>query len=236
MSDKEVLGHNLIPKHSYIVAKALRMELGADPMACYSILLENGLHQYFNDITTKNPSHDLPYHNATHIAAVVTLCYEGAHYLNLTYYSLRTLLIAASLHDYGHSGGLRTDSENINIAVNKVHSHKEDAVRFKEVENIIRCTEFPYVLNPVTDSENIMRDADLMMPYLERETRLRLFKGLKQETKFQGSWKEFASKVSKFYSKVTWHTIWGQKRSEVYNFDACVNQLCLDLEKLDGLH
>jgi hypothetical protein len=236
----DVSKETVIPTRPYVSIKASKMELGAEPEACYSILKEYNLLWPLKFIEESNPSRDAPYHNAIHIGAVVSLCYEGGLFSHLAPYQMQILLTAAALHDYNHSAGEELDSANILEAVEGLWDMNERQARIigpmtiaqiREAETAIRCTKYPFTREPKGDIECILRDADLMMPYLEPTRRLQLFKGLKQETKFEGSWVEFAGKVCEFYSNIKWHSIWGQKRSEVYHFERRVNDLCLDLEK-----
>lgn len=151
--------------------------------AVLDICTDYGLTKYLNHVIRTNPSNNLPYHNLYHTLCVVRsvheLATEGMNYrqvnnvlcgtheppVNLTHDDVKSLLIAALYHDYGHSGGKNDESWNIRQAIASVPNE----VRSPDIENLIRATEYPYKdLHPnerIEYMQMIMRDADLCQIY-----------------------------------------------------------------------
>lgn len=113
------------------------------------------------------------YHNWKHMSHVVDIAMQIATSLNMSTIDKYNLFIACMFHDYGHSLGTYTDSYNINVAclkvkgifnnhtvsqLNTLDRHKED-----EIIDIIKATQYPFVIKPETLSEKIIRDADITM-------------------------------------------------------------------------
>lgn len=134
-----------------------------------------------------NPSANVPYHNNRHMLSMTSLAfwlYQGEHQTTPCDQDATVILVAGMLHDYGHSAGHKPDSENIATA-------SEAALRFirfspymqslpaqrlslitRLVLRAIECTEFPFVKEPVSDVEKVLRDADVLYATLEGEPSL----------------------------------------------------------------
>ena len=123
-----------------------------------------------NGVNTIMPT----YHNWKHMSHVTDIAMQVATELGMSKIDKYNLFIACMFHDYGHSLGTYTDSYNINVACLKVKSifnnhtlselntlsmHNES-----EIIDIIKATQYPFVIKPETLSEKIIRDADLTMP------------------------------------------------------------------------
>jgi HD superfamily phosphodiesterase len=143
-------------------------------------LLEVAFH-----VSVCNPSGCLGYHNNDHLFGVAALCNNlykvGAGHYNENDH--KVLLCAALLHDVNHTGGHGTDAVNIAQA-------KEFIVRMSESEfvsnnieaifKLIEVTEYPFLRDPVTDMEKILRDADLLYS-LRSDTGEVIIDGLRSE-------------------------------------------------------
>lgn len=106
------------------------------------------------------------YHNLRHMLHVLWECYDGGAFHRLSPRKMRNLLIAAIFHDFNHSGRARgNDHAEIEIALMMLRAHilPEDLLELENISDIIRATEFPYVIaeQDLTLSQEIIRDADM---------------------------------------------------------------------------
>lgn len=107
----------------------------------------------------------LGYHNTGHCVRMAMRAYE-LFQLECEFTDLKVLMVACLFHDFMHTG-TRPDINNIEKAVagmrhcvevqKALHPADIDAV-----ERLIRVTEFPFVHDPRTRGECIIRDADMM--------------------------------------------------------------------------
>ena len=190
-----------------------------------------------------NTALNAPYHNHYHVMCMMANCYEAGIHEDLSSAELRQLLIAAMFHDFDHSAGKSEDMVNIKIAMITVEclraagllSHDDALV----VRDIISVTQYPFVHEPVTKLQRIIRDADLMQPYEENAAvRLKQYEGLKQEieTKLQRKLTndEFANGLKKFFKEeVVWYTEWARNKAQFRNWDYSTMSL---LGQLRGDH
>lgn len=135
----------------------------------------------FKYIIDKSTSNTLPYHNISHILDVFNFTYELCDYYKIEeIYSkeyVDILCISALFHDFSHSGGELSDSDNIKIAIKgsndfideyfKTVDFKIDIDKYKErVNMLISSTEFPHKDMCEYDIEEIfikiIRDSDLL--------------------------------------------------------------------------
>lgn len=148
----------------------------------------------FKEVYRNNPSNDLPYHNWYHTTTMINRCYEAGLYHDLDYHALKHLCIAALFHDYDHSGGEESDSENIkralkgidsffNVSIMRLtkapYSREIGNVDKEWIKNIVKITEFPFISHPKTIEQKIIRDADLLQ-FVE-EYPNEMFEGLREE-------------------------------------------------------
>jgi hypothetical protein len=140
-------------------------------------------------------------------------CYEGAQFYNLPYDTTREILIAALFHDFAHTGGHATDNENIRRAY-----HHGLKMYFRSgvselVWQCIRCTQYPFVYEPLTIEQRIIRDADLMQFRYSNWKDVLLVK-LKLEIEVaqarEISEDEMIEGQRKFWSGVKFYTDWGK--------------------------
>lgn len=150
-------------------------------------LASRELLEMWKHIEATNPGADNAYHNTQHMYAVAQLgldllrvCpeYLGMNSLD-RYCSELTVVTTGLWHDYGHTAGVLTDAENIEIATNAFIAYVEANMTAQkragatlawesfshvvgDVVNALRVTEFPFVHEPVTIEQRVIRDADLL--------------------------------------------------------------------------
>ena len=120
---------------------------------------------YIKGFMDKNPSKDNPYHNNYHMYSMVVRCNTLADYAIQRGSEVRKdeLLLAAMFHDYEHSGGKLVDSQNIERAIRAIE--QSGLLEFSQLEDvcdIIDVTQYPFIYEPFTIEEKIIRDADLL--------------------------------------------------------------------------
>lgn len=146
-----------------------------------------GIDFVWSHVQDTNTANDNPYHNLFHTMSMVKNVYQGARFHNLPNIETTSLVVAALFHDYDHSGGLWADCDNVKLAATKFWKfYNANAntlgllINAGLTDACIRVTEFPFVLEPVTLAEEIIRDADMLQisePYWFEMTTL----GIKAE-------------------------------------------------------
>jgi hypothetical protein len=186
-----------------------------------TILEPYDLLRAYAHVCAENPSNELPYHNLHHTNCLVMNCAEGAVDASLPKESRRALLLAAVFHDFAHSGGKEKDAINIRAALEGLRAyHATDATVggcLGEVTRIIESTEFPPVAAPVTPSERIIRDADMMqiyMPGWREHVMVGLRKEIEVATGKPMSLAEMVRVQVRFMESVSWHTSWARKKAD----------------------
>lgn len=184
-----------------------------------------------------NPSLNAPYHGGMHEMLMTCYAFMAAAYHDVGWCNMRALVLAASLHDYDHTGALAApttdDSVNIERAIIGLHEFakqngKVTAAELALAERLIRCTRYPYLADTADLLEEIMRDADLCMPYVASPVREQLFSGLRAELAASGrvySAEEFADGVHAFYGAAKYHTAWSQVYAEAHNLKSKLDEL-----------
>lgn len=128
------------------------------------------LEYYFELLMTKNSAITNPYHNVFHTITVFVNSYHIAKSENCSEEQIRNILIAAIFHDYNHSGGKKSDSENIEEAISFFKNHSKESKSFNDsIIEIIKATEYPYTIKEesLTLEQKIIRDADLTQMYTD---------------------------------------------------------------------
>jgi len=198
------------------------------------------LELFYELLVSFNTSNNLPYHNFYHAECVFLNCYEGALLSNLEEDEIRGLCVAALFHDFNHSGGNLTDDKNITEAIKGLEIAQKYAssahlglnkLSLETAINAIKITEYPYVKEPSTVPEQIIRDADLMQIYEEdRRTLLKQYLGLKAELELK-SYKmtcvDFAGGIKHFYNKIQWNTQWAINKAYVRSIEAAKADLLI---------
>jgi hypothetical protein len=117
-------------------------------------------------ISKNNEGSVNPYHNNEHLSDIYKNCIEISNYENID--DANNLLVAALFHDVNHSGGKYTDDVNIKNSVNSFlqfcYENKDIIKKYNIdinlVSELIKCTQFPYTVDPKNKLEEILRDAD----------------------------------------------------------------------------
>lgn len=125
-----------------------------------------GLGPLYRYVMMYNPAIDRPYHNTMHMITVAHNCAK----LSIMEHNVdrRVVLAAALFHDFDHTGGHSGDWANIERAVAGFTQFvidwpgTLDDVEIVKVIDCIRCTVFPFVIEPVTPDQKVLRDADLL--------------------------------------------------------------------------
>jgi len=205
-----------------------------------SIVDRLNLEPFYEFLLHFNSANDRPYHNLYHAQCMLLNCYEGAWHLNVEADELRGLCAAALLHDFGHSGGIKTDVENIAEALQGLKQAQTFAkfrlvplstVSLEIAANAIKATVYPFVYTPRTTTECLIRDADLMQAYEESSFKLiKQYVGLKREIELQRqvtfTSEEFAAGMKKFLdTEVEWYTEWARSKATERNWELAKSNL-----------
>lgn len=136
-------------------------------MRYFEIIQKYGLEEVWKTYTASTAV-NAPYHNTWHTVRMLERCYEAYQYflnhgVNFPEEYARDLFTAAILHDINHSAGKLKDSENITNALAVVEALGGSL----RIQNIIKATEYPYVLKAedLNLLQQIIRDADLMSTF-----------------------------------------------------------------------
>lgn len=120
-------------------------------------------------LSIENGSGNLPYHNNDHAMTVVKWCGRLESMMAAkTMTSVRGMLLGGVLHDIHHSGGKRPDSDNVSDALDAlvqfaaIHRRNFIPEETEVARQCIECTVFPFVVEPVTTEQKIIRDADIL--------------------------------------------------------------------------
>lgn len=167
-------------------------------------------------VAKHNPSNDLPYHNLYHTQGMAVNCYYLGLYAQLPYDDLRVLVLAALFHDFGHSGGVCPDADNIQVALAAFQRYAVE-VKYPEalvakVVRVIEATQFPYVRDIEDELDAIIRDADQLQLTLDGWYTM-LFQGLRREFAHkmgEMDLKAFCALQRKYLPTVKYHSQWGQ--------------------------
>ena len=180
------------------------------------ILAATQLQAAYDWVAQHNPSNNMPYHNLHHTQGMAVNCYYLGLYAQLPYDDLRALVMAALFHDFGHSGGVSTDAENIQVALVAFRAFAgetglADAETCKVVR-LIEATQFPYVRDIEDELDAIIRDADQLQLTMDGWYTM-LFQGLRQEFSHKMGAMDlpaFCALQRKYLPTVKYHSQWGQ--------------------------
>lgn len=172
-----------------------------------------------------NAGKDLPYHNNKHMEGVWGIAQHIWAFDRDTKdpvvneQSLTILMCAALLHDYDHSGGDTTDHYNVLRAREYVsellaQEHMAVSPEIREaVDKAIACTVYPFTVEPVTQVEKVLRDADILYATLSRDPRI-IMEDLRAEigvaAKREISYQEMLDGQTKFTESVVLFTTSGK--------------------------
>lgn len=177
-------------------------------------LYEGDLKDYFRVIFYQTQNLRNPYHNLRHTLHVTWLCHEACIFYQDTLHPrhMRDLLIAAMFHDFNHPGFLGDDDLNIERAIRALNKHllPEDIKYRDSILSILRCTQYPYVVESenLLLAEQIIRDADMGQCFSVAWVQ-QVVVGLASE------WRKEPIDVLRlqvdFLQRLTFHTEWGKK-------------------------
>lgn len=128
-------------------------------------------------VLENNPGGRNPYHSNAHMQYVALSAaqlymmeniprggYEGT--------GLAEIVVAALLHDYGHTAGEADDEKNIEIAIETGIGEMYESLENQfgkgftdRVIQHIRCTQYPFVYTPQNMEQACLRDADAMQSF-----------------------------------------------------------------------
>jgi len=170
----------------------------------------------FRYVVENNKSNNAPYHNLHHMLTVMKYCEAGARYHSLNGKIRANLLVAALFHDFNHTQGEKSDKINVELAIEGVKTwYNSNAlnsgVNLNKVVEIIKATEYPYVIEAVdlTLEQSIIRDADLMIS-LESDWMNNMIIGLMDEMKVKDI-KKMIEGQRNFHGNIKMCSPWGQK-------------------------
>lgn len=171
------------------------------------------LQKAFKYILLNNKSNDNPYHDLNHLLTVMKYCYQGAKKENVTGKALKELLITAIFHDVNHSGGKKSDEENIKMSKKAIKEFVESEdidVSLESMDEIIEATQYPYVIeaDDLNVMQSIIRDADLMQVY-EYNWIQQNIGGLSSELNMD--FIDFLKPQRKFLESAEFNTDWGKE-------------------------
>lgn len=160
------------------------------------------------------PNTGHPYHNFRHMMHMMCQTYLGAKYMGYPSVGkdrFRALLIAAMFHDYGHSGKMGNDSEEIKRAQSAAEQFilKEDKILLPEIVGLIGATEFPHADCDPTTAAKILRDADMSQGLSDVWQQQILF-GLSLEKGTSPI--ECLKEQKTFLSSLSFYTHWGKRK------------------------
>lgn len=144
-------------------------------------LRDNDLIWVLGYLRNNNLSGNQPYHNNKHmygVAVIADYLYRTEVAGDMCRVDHVHLIVAALMHDYGHSGGVQDDSVNIRHATSAIqHMYIRGSVHIKQM---IAITEYPFKHEPSSISEKCLRDADLLYATLSGDPRI-IMEGLRAE-------------------------------------------------------
>lgn len=211
----------------------MSFEPAAD-MIAHKLRLDEALELYGELDSAK-----LPYHNRYHTECMVANVFEGAVFTNLSPRWWRSIVAATIAHDAFHTGGHDIDHVNIMRAIEFVkaiiNTFADTSKAFSDEDqkvmlDVVTVTEYPYVRQPITLPEMIIRDADLMQVYeLDDDKLVNQYRGLKQEIEIQRSKiftnAEFAEGCQKFLDGIVWHTKWARDKAVTLDWETKKDRL-----------
>lgn len=180
---------------------------------------KHGLQAVHAYLSLANKSADVPYHNSDHILTVTKYCGRLAGMHRVPLESEKALIVAAMFHDFNHSGGTKSDTENVAEAIRAMTEFFDahPTLLLPEEREIaiqcVECTVFPFIVEPVLEVQKIIRDADLLQS-TEVDFEHILCDNLRAEISVTRgekiSRKEFAKGQAAFLNNITMYTMAGQ--------------------------
>lgn len=182
---------------------------------------------YYYNMVMNAPNANGPYHNSRHMFHVPWEVYDGGIHMGLTKRELRTALVAAFMHDFGHTCKRNDDWVNIERAIRAVDRYalEEDRPYLYEIRECIRATKFPYEgSDNLTDMQALLRDADQSQTFSPVWIHSVLH-GLGQEMEM--SFGDMLRLQRPFLEKLKFHTLWGKNK-----FEPLIPQRLADVDEM----
>lgn len=172
------------------------------------------------------------YHGLMHTLLVFLASMEGAYACGITKMSdIRNLALAALMHDYGHTCGDCDDDVNIEIAcaaANIKMFGTVEEINTQQIKAAIRATRFPWnTVNKTSEISKILRDADLMYPYVKDPNIVKqlttglfneMFPDVVYEEATEATKELFKDMKCKFHTTFVWNTRWAKMKAFKYNY------------------
>lgn len=186
----------------------------------YDVIINNDLlSSAFRYIILNNRSNLAPYHSLNHMMLVTQQLYNGFQNdeEELPYWNL---LLAGMFHDMNHTMGKSDDKTNVDNAIISLKDWWELSgsnidisymeVDINEASNIIRATQYPYVIKDedLTRPQQLIRDCDLLI--VIQSNWFQNLLGLNDEMNVNDI-SMVLNKSIEFYSNVTMRTEWAKK-------------------------
>jgi len=179
------------------------------------------LKKAFNYLINHNQSKKAPYHNNKHAMFLCDSIHEILSEDNtgedIDYTEKRELYLAAIFHDFNHSQGLRTDDDNIRVAINEflLFTKRDDVkpiiknepIELVKVIEIIQATRYPYIIpsKELTYQQKVIKDSDINH-ILELNKFFYVMIDLKDEMFNDSSWSEFFEGNTVFVKQLQFET------------------------------
>jgi len=182
---------------------------------------------YYYNLVMNAPNAYGPYHNSRHMFHVPWEAYDGGIHMGLSKRDLRTVLVAAFMHDYDHTCKRNDDRVNIERAVRALDRYalEEDRPYLLDIRECIRATKFPYdTTEQFTDMQLLLRDADQSQPFSPVWIHSVLF-ALGQEMEMSHA--DMLRLQRPFLEKLKFHTLWGQNK-----FEPLIPQRLADVDEM----
>lgn len=177
------------------------------------------------------------HHSRLRMQHLVAFVLEGADYYAVDFASTKALMLAAMFADVSHSFGVRSDVWNVRQAKEVLHNVHNSIAEANQVPlavlttalECIRHTQVPY--SPVNTNValyNIIRDADMMMPYVGSVDLLSLYQGMFNEKAYTARYGEEYTKAVFIQSQfaemraVVWNSSWGNVKAFENNWPQIV--------------
>ncbi|MCB1712085.1 MAG: HD domain-containing protein [Candidatus Riesia sp.] len=173
---------------------------------------------YFIDDSLKD--NKLTYHNIHHMMSVCCHAFEISKAFKLTLSEQQILFTSCMLHDFYHKQETGKDYININNAISYVEVRLHEwflgyTKTYSEVlkwyvKDTIKCTEFPFIHDPMSKVQRIIRDSDLLM--MTQEDGGLYLRGLSNEMKLDPSMSgvDAINQHKIFMESINWYTPEGE--------------------------
>lgn len=111
-------------------------------------------------VVDSNPSAGLPYHGTPHLYVVALSVLQLSTQEGLKWEEAKAAFLAGLFHDFDHRMEA-DDTLNVESAINAVHEHLTGESP-ERVAELVRATRYPYLTEPASKAESVLRDADIL--------------------------------------------------------------------------